>query len=53
MEKRVETKEEKANVWYIYDMPELLKKREEMGRPLTEEEMKPFIIGKRNHDPYY
>ena len=50
----MEKKEEKFDfARYIFDMPELLKKREEMGRPLTEEEMKPFIIGKRNHEPYY
>ena len=53
MEERVEKKEQKANVWYIYDMVEAIKKRNELGRPLTEEEMKPFIIGKENHEPYY
>ncbi len=38
---------------YIYDMVNLIKECKRLGRPLTDKEIKPFIIGERNHESYY
>ena len=38
---------------YIYDMVNLIKECKRLGRPLNDEEIKPFIIGEREHGSYY
>lgn len=38
---------------YLYDVPAAVKKSKELGRPLTDEELKPFIVEKLKYGLQY